>query len=263
MADSSTRTADGAISFVEALALPNELEIASALGEEPLAIEPPEFKAATDQTITVGSQLAGFSASVAADIRPHIANAFLLAQLAANKQLADHRGKSKEWYDSYINVLSNIGWTIEGDATTKRELKGSTLHVHKEIIPIITAALGPAAAVASTVVAVLNGLAAMNADAPWITLFSRESQRASANQFQVSYATMEGGAPRITLIGFELDAQHSVTQVLFFKFGTSEATLSHFETKISVDENVFGKVKDALAGRIASFATDFIARVDI
>jgi hypothetical protein len=263
MPDSSTKIAAGAISFVEAVALPNELEIAGALGEEPPAIEPPDFKAATDQTITIGSQLAGFSASVAADIRPHIANAFLLAQLAANKHLADQRGKSKEWYDSYINVLSNIGWAIEGDATARREVKGTALHVHKEIIPIIAAALGPAAAAASTVIGVLNGLAAMNKETPWITLFSRESQRASANQFQVSYATVEGGAPRITLIGFELNAQHSVTQVLFFKFGTSQATLSHFETKISVDEEVFGKVQDALAGRIASFAADFIARVDI
>jgi len=103
----------------------------------------------------------------------------------------------------------------------------------------------------------------MNKDKPWITLFEQESQRASANQFQISYATTDGGNTRISLLGFELDAEHSVTQVLFFKFGSSRAKLRHFETKISVDESLFGEIKGGLRKKVAAYARDFIADVEI
>lgn len=41
----------------------------------------------TGQAVAVGSQIAEFAANVPAALRPHIANSFLLAQLAANSYI--------------------------------------------------------------------------------------------------------------------------------------------------------------------------------
>lgn len=251
-----------ALEFVESVELP-EKSIFESTGEGPIDIVPPGFTEQIEQTVTIGSQLAGFANNVSPELRPHISNSFLLAQLAANRHLKDHGGSSQDWYRQYIHVLSNIGWVIEGDASSVREVEGTTLQVHKQIIPVLTAALGPGAAAATTIINVLNGLAEMESDQPWITLFQRESQRASANQFQFSFASMDGGAPRMTLACFELDASKSITQVLFFKFSESNAKLRHFEVKLSINESVFGRVKDTIAERVGSFLVDFVSDVRI
>ncbi len=252
-----------ALSFVESLELPEIDELEAVETGGPIDIVPPKFREDVGQTITVGSQLAGFAASVSAELRPHISNSFLLAQLAANKFVKDNDGSSRDWYDKYIQVLNNIGWVIEGDAAAIRVVEGTSLQVHQEIIPIITAALGPGAVAASTILNVLNGLASMEKDKPWITLFDRASQRASANQFQVSFASVEGGRPRITLACFELDASNSVVQVLFFKFSDSHAKLKHFEIKASINESVFNQVKDHIAARVIAHTSRFIADIQI
>ena len=46
-------------------------------------LEAPQFESGKAQTVAVGSQIAEFAADVPDEMRPHIANCFLLAQLAA------------------------------------------------------------------------------------------------------------------------------------------------------------------------------------
>ena len=147
---------------------------------------------------------------------------------------------------------------------TVREVSGSSLEIHKEIIPVVTLALGPAVAATTVVLAVLNGLADMDKDQPWITLFDRESQRASANQFQISYATVdENGKPRISLVCFELDASRALTQVLFFKFSTSNAHLRHFGAELGINPSVFERAKGVVEERIAQYVDSYIADIRI
>ena len=249
-----------AISFVESIELPDQLE---SINEGPTDIVPPNFTRKLEQTVTIGSQLAGFAAGISSELRPQVSNAFLLAQLAANRHIKDHHGSSRDWYRKYIEVMSNIGWVVEGDADSFQEVTGTTLQVHKQIIPILTAALGPNIAAATTIINILNGLKEMSTDQPWITLFQQESQRASANQFQISFASNDGGVPRITLACFELDASNSITQVLFFKFQNSHAKLRHFDVKLSINEQAFGHVSEIISQRVNSYLASYISAVEI
>ncbi|MEM9205683.1 MAG: hypothetical protein AAGA88_05080 [Pseudomonadota bacterium] len=253
------------LDFIEGIDidLPPGLEAVGGVENDPISIIPPNFFAGTEKTIVVGSQLAAFAASVDEAMRPHISNMFLLAQLAADKHIENTGGNSRSWYDFYVKTLKGMGWLVEGDANAVREVEGATLQVHQEIIPVITAALGPMAAAASTITTVLNGLANINKDAPWITLFHRKSQRAKANQFQISYATAEGGHPALTLVGFELEAETEVTQVLFFKFGASSASLKHFEVKISMAAATVDLIKDAIARKLGLLITQNIEDIEI
>jgi len=133
-----------------------------------------------DLAVTVGSQIASFSAAVEPDLREKISNGFLFAQQAANKRLEDApEASSFVWYSMYVHVLNQIGWTTEADGTLENEIKGTSAQVQNEIISIINAALGPAIASSSMLVKVLEGLSNMDKNSPWITLFNRESQRAT------------------------------------------------------------------------------------
>lgn len=253
--------------FLETIQVPKPyFPMHATRGESGAAVDDtilPTFDEGVDQAIVIGSQIAEFSQRVPAALRPLISNTFLLAQLASNKAI-EGGGGTTEWYRRYIDVLSNIGWRLGPTEEGERVVFGSTLEVHKAIIPVIIAALGPAAATALIVKSVLEGLAAMDRNAPWITLFNRESQRANANQFQVSYADVsEGGVPEIKLACFKFDARLSITQVLFFKFSDTEATLSHSSASLSLDEAALAAGKAKIEELVADHVNGYLARIEI
>jgi hypothetical protein len=262
----SAQNAREARSFLETVELPIAPKImrgGASAGAVPPAAQP-RYVADQRQAVAIGSQIAEFAASVPQDLRPQIANSFLMAQLAANKYLEVVKGGTKEWYERFSFVLANTGWVVENQSESLREVSGDTAQVHKEIIPIVAAILGPAAAAASIVIVALNGLANMAKDSPWITLFHRESQRAKSNQFQIGYVDAPAGkGARISLACFDLDASQSVTQVLFFKVSSASASLRHFASNLSLNEEVFATVQDLVQQRIHDQVARYIARLEI
>lgn len=259
----SINDASAARSFVQALALPDIPRFTEAESAG-LDAAGPVYQANKDQAVVVGSQIAEFAAAVPRDLRPAISNSFLLAQLAANKQTGQAQTGSKAWYEKYNEVLANVGWVVESDGSSMKEVKVDGLELHKEILPVIATVLGPAVAAATVVTAALSGLANMNKDSPWITLFNRQSQRATANQFQISYADAPGGAaPRIKIACFELVASRTVTQVLFFKFSDSRATLNYSATELSLNQAIFDQQKSVVEQRLASYVSSYVAALDI
>ena len=257
----STNDPKRALDFVSNVDLPDEPNFAIERDGEAPPLPTYDNK---DQAVTVGSQVAEFSARVPAALRPAISNSFLLAQLAANKELSKKGGNTLSWYAKYNEVLANVGWVIEGTASNFKEISGTKLHVHEEILPVLAAVLGPAAAAASIIATTLKGLQSMNKGSPWITLFDRESQRAHANQFQLAYVDAPNSkAPVMKLASFELDAKSSVVQVLFFKFGSQSATLRHNSSTLSVNSGVFDSVQTAVQQKVASFVTGYITALDI
>lgn len=214
--------------------------------------------------LAVGSQVTEFGVGVDPAQRKDIVNSFLVAQLAANSFTTGVGGGPDEWYDRFFYVLANSGWNVDRSAQSTRDSSAALEEVHRMVVPILTAALGNAVAAASAVVAVLKGLAASAAQRPWIALFHRESQRASANLFQVGYVGGAAGAPpSATLSNFELTAQQSVTQVLFFRFSSTQATLKYTIAKLTMNTPVFETVKPFVDQRIREHLDGFVAAVDV
>ena len=222
----------------------------------------PDF-AAPQLAVTIGSQIASFGDDLSAGQKKSISNGFLFAQQVADKRMQDTPGAtSADWYASYVDVLSRIGWNREDQAASLQQVSGTLGDVHKELLPIIKAALGPAAT-ASALVSVLEGLQNMSEGSSWITLFNRTSQRASATQFQMSHTQVENGVPRINLVAFELTAEQTVTQALFFRLSTNDAALRKFETKMAIDEDIFDSVSPIIAERLKERAKDFILNIPL
>jgi hypothetical protein len=224
--------------------------------------EPGEDEA--NQAVIVGSQIAEFAAGVPVALRPHISNSFLLAQLAARKVVAKSGGGPGDWFDAYLAVLTSIGWVQEGIATASHKVSGDTLQAQKEVIAVIAAALGPAAASASIVLAALKGLKEISKSSPWLTFFDRQSQTRTVQQFQMAYARADAARmPQISLACFELSATAAVTQVLFFRFSSANAELRHRECQFSLNETFFNALKSDIEKKIAEYLPSLVHTIEI
>jgi hypothetical protein len=252
-----------ASNYCDNVSLPAAPDIFVTRGSSP-SLPQPEFSAGGAQAIAVGSQIAEFSPDISSELRAAISNSFLLAQLAANRHMEDSPGQKNAWYERYLEVLANVGWIVETEQESRRQIDGDSAEVHQAIIPVLTSILGTAAAATTVIAKILEGLSQMDQDAPWITLFDRSSQRASANQFQLSRAVIDlDGRPRISVGCFELDASRSITQVLFFKVSSSGATLNHFGARLSINEAVFNSVSDVVENRVQDYVSSYVADIPI
>ena len=215
------------------------------------------------EAVAVGAQLAEFTDAVPAEVRGAIADSILLAQLAANKAAGDSQDVFR-WYDKYVEVLQNLGWQIRDVDFQTQTVSDQNAGMHKAIVPVIMAMLGPQAAAASIVLAVLDGLEEMDRSTPWITLFDRASQHARGAKFQVSYVDADAhGHPEITLLSVGIRANRTITQVLFFKFSAQDAELKKAAGKMAVSMQRLNSARDAIAERVQPFIADFVKNVEI
>lgn len=226
----------------------------------------PAFEAADEAVVArpvgdlmaVGAQLAEFTGAVDEAARLMVSDAMLLAQLAADKGAAPDE-EVFAWYDRFVSILRSIGFSIADKEESEQEIADDNLSLHEAAIPVIAAALGPAVAAASLVVKALEGLKAMNADQPWITLFERNSRHVHGAKFQVSHVEADAaGNPQITLLCFALSAKRTITQVLFFKFSDEEAQVRQSRHLLTCNrkslpaEAIAGRVKPFLAANVAA-----------
>jgi hypothetical protein len=215
------------------------------------------------QAVAVGSELTEFTERVPVDLRDAIADSILLAQLAANKTDATEPDVFR-WYDKYVEVLKHIGWGIRDVEFQAQFVSDIDVELHKAIIPVMMSMLGPQAAAASLVLAVLRGLAQMDRRTPWITLFDQLSEHAHGAKFQVSHVDAdEHGQPAISLICFGIKSERTITQVLFFKRSAQTAELKKAGSNLVVSRTRLESARDAIAQRVAPFIADYVAKIDI
>lgn len=243
--------------YVESLELPPMLERTRGG-----TASPPAFTEAP-QVVEVGAQLAEFTDKVPSELRPLIANTMLLAQLAANKASSDTPNVF-DWYGKYRSVLENVGWTVQGSEEEKREVTQKNAGLHKALIPVIASMLGPQVAALSLIVRLLQGLQEMDAQSPWITLFDRASQHARGAKFQISYVDADsGGSPTISLLCFAIEAERTVTQVLFFKFSSEKADLHQSTARLLVTRDRLQTDQQLIENKVGAFIAEFVNNIEI
>ena len=213
--------------------------------------------------VVIGAQMAEFSAEVPANLRPAISQGLLLGQLAADKAVGT-TGNVQLWYETFGLVMRKIGWLMTDLDFQEQTSTDSGAELHKAIIPVIMAMLGPQAAVASIIMAVLKGMEDMQKDTPWLTLFQRKSQSFHGAKFQMSYvdAGPSGGAT-LKAVYFGIDAQQAVTQVLFFKVATQATTLRNASTKMSLGASEIEQLAGPLRDKVLPFIAENIRDIEV
>jgi hypothetical protein len=252
---SSTKLED-ALNYVDAADLPEPRPGRRGGHESTTVLD--SLKTTREQAAIVGSEVVSFAEGVPGAFRQDLVNSTLLAQLVATKKVPD-KTQIFEWYDAYFDVLANIGWPVQKRDFAVYVESGQNFEAHKAILAVLTTVLGPGATALAMITGTLEALQSMDADSPWITLFSKESMAADAASFQIC-AVEKGpdGEPFVTLAGFGLNAKTKMTQVLFFKSRASDVTLRHCSSNITIDAAVADAVRKPLRDKLAAHAVDFV-----
>jgi hypothetical protein len=247
-------TAGQARQYVKKLALPSlpkggykEIEAAKF-----------DYNAVKNQAMVVGSDIVSFVKGVTPEWREDIANSALLAQLAAKKAVSS-ASNIEDWYNAYFDVLVNIGWVLQDRGFTKYSEESQNFQAHEAILQIATSLLAPNPAALAVVKATLDALKSMSANSPWMTIFNRESQSANTARFQVTLVE-QGSADQllVSLMAFGLEAKDTLTQVLFFKYQTSEVTLKHYSGKVTINPGVLSSVREQIKDKIVKYADAYV-----
>lgn len=252
----STPQPDGARDFVQSAELPEPRARRGAGAPSDTVTN--ALQTTKQQSAVVGSGIAAFAEGVSAQFRQDLVNSTLLAQLVASKKVPD-RDQLFDWYDAYFDALANIGWSVQGRDFAMYAESGQNADVNKAIIAILGTVLGPGSTALAMVTGTLEALQSMDADSPWITLFARESQTARQAHFQVTAVSKgEGGEPFVTLAAFGLEARNDMTQVLVFRWRTSQATLRHCSGQVSINPAIAEAVRQPLQQKLAAHVVDYV-----
>lgn len=241
--------------------------VARALPDAPLlgAAEPPDlgFDKAKEQAVLVGSAVLSFDVGVESSFREAISDSALLAQLVANKT-TDAGTDPIAWFDAYFAVLGNIGWAIQARDTATYDIKTDGMEVHEAILDVITAFIGPVPGAAALVKLALESLKKMDANSPLITLFEKESQHATIGRFQFTTVRQdEHGGLLAEAMAFALNAERTITQILFFKLSKSKQTLRRSLGTISLNREALVKLQPLIRQKVQAHMIDFVQSIKL
>ncbi len=76
--------------------------------------------------MVVGSDIVSFVAGTAPALREGIVNCSLLAQLAANRKVAE-RDDLRAWYEVYFDTLNRLGWVTRERGCSEHRETGDNL----------------------------------------------------------------------------------------------------------------------------------------
>jgi hypothetical protein len=219
------------------------------------------FDKAKAQAQLIGSAVYSFIQGVTPEVRLAISDSALLAQLVANQKCSAD-ASPLTWFAEYSEVLQNVGWTLQEGGWDDYSARGNAVDVHEKILEVMTVALGPAPAALAIVTATINALRGMKSDSPWLTLFSREAQRAKIARFQVGLVEKEEGADvMVSLLACLIEAHHNVTQVLFFKFKEDGARFKARSAKVSINRSALTELGPTINAKVRAYQKDYISSV--
>jgi hypothetical protein len=219
------------------------------------------FDQAKTQAQVVGSGVFSFAQGVDAMVRESISDSALLAQLVANKHV-EFEKQPREWFKAYADVLENVGWTLQEGSWTTYPASGTGVEVNEKLIEVMTAVLAPAAGALSIIKSTMDALKAMDPGSSWITIFTRESQRAKIARFQVGLVDKDpAGDVFVSLVACVVEASNTITQVLFFKFKASEATFSAYTSKVSINRAALTDLGPTIRTKIRAYQTDYLSSI--
>jgi hypothetical protein len=222
---------------------------------------PVKLKETEAQTLVVGSGLIVAAENVPVQTREDLINCTLFAQLAATAAVGDQT-KISEWYNAYFKTLTAIGWAQSDVQFEEYEFKSQNAEAHKAIIKVLEVLLGPGAAALVIVKTAMEALQSMNENSPWITLFDRTSKTGKSARFQV--ATAEVGTDDLlqaALVGFDLRATSTLTQVLFFKFSKGSTKLKYAAGKATIYEAALKDQRATITARLAAYRAAYVGDV--
>lgn len=204
------------------------------------------------RAVVTGPALVDFSNATDPVIRSGVALALLFAS-----RVAGPATDADDWLGRYTDSLDRLGFARAGQAMVDTSFDKAGIAVHQAIIPFLTIALG-GATLGPVILAGLQNLAEADADAPWITLYDRQSRRFDAQELHFATVSSTATQTHIRYAIARLSARVSSTGILFAKLGHAEAQFQSAAMTMAADNALLAKIEPALRARLAEQSQDYI-----
>ncbi|RYF64822.1 MAG: hypothetical protein EOO39_25970 [Cytophagaceae bacterium] len=142
----------------------------------------PNMAEGVEQSFMNAKSLVSFVSDINGQRRSDVLNSVLLAQLAANKKFPNE-SQLVDWYKTFVSVLTNLGWAIQGAEFTSFEAKGTVFDAENAIISILSSAFGGSfMTVVTKTLEAIKGLSDSNGK---LTVFEKNTHSYAKGAFQI------------------------------------------------------------------------------
>lgn len=219
------------------------------------------FNKAKEQAQVVGSGVFSFAKGVDEEVRKAISDSALLAQLVADKR-ANSEEDPLAWFKIYCDVLKNTGWVLQEKTFDDYTSTGNAAEVHDKIMEVMTAALAPSPATLLILAATMKALKGMDANSSWMRIWSREAQKAQIGRFQIGLAeTDPHGEVFVSMLACLMEAQQTITQILFFKWRDAQATFKARASKVSINRGSIRDLNSQIVAKTRAYQNSFLSSI--
>lgn len=253
------------LSLVRAMRLPTDDDLGPLLDKLKRAPDaskrlPGSVAAGESAEVNAGS-LTSFTEKLSGQNRSDVKNSTLFAQLAANKAY-DRYKQPMDWYRKYVDVLGLIGWNQPAFNFDDYHSKGSTVQLDQAVLGIL-AAIATAQEVA-IVKATMDGLKALGDESKQMLIWDANSNNGDAGNFQIFPAdTTPNGDVVMILDGMQFNASSSHTRFLWWTWDTTSIQIKRAASKFVLNEDVYGKVRQAIIDKLGDRAVQLVAEIPI
>jgi hypothetical protein len=229
---------------------------ASAVALERSRRRAPSNAKASEAKVDVGSVMS-FVGGVGPQARDDVLYSVQLAQLGASGA-ADRFTQPQAWYLKYVEILGNLGWASEQFAFTLHEQGEGEFRMDKAALAIITAiATQNQLAVLQQSITALSKLAEKDNT---ISLFEFHSSLEASGNFQLGTVQVgENGALSMAMGAFHFRAVDERRRFLFFKWGSREVNFWTAAQRMTLNQGLYARNRQAIIDKLAEEAGQFIA----
>jgi len=165
------------------------------------------------------------------------------------------------WYKAYIEILTKVGWTMEGGEVQQFSAKANVVELQEVIIDILKAAFG--ADFLQIVTRALDGIKSLADSNGKIEAFEKTTHSESNGSFQIGVATQEGDAVSMNLGTFLITSTSRISHILFIKFTKDETDLQYASGKLTLDQKIYENVRSLVQNKLSGRAVEFVTEIPV
>ncbi len=208
-----------------------------------------------------GGSLSSFTENLSGQSKSDVKNSTLLAQLAAD-YVYDKFSQPMDWYKKYANILGTIGWNIPAFGFDKYTAGGTTVQMDEAVLGILAAiATGNELAI---VKATMDGLKGLSDDSKQMLIWDSKSNSGNNGNFQIFPVDQLPNNDVVMLIdAMQFNADSSHYRFLWWSWESNSITIMRSAQKFVLNEDVYGKVRQAVIDKLGDRAEQMVADIPI
>ena len=183
------------------------------------------------------------------------------AQRAASAK--ENRYQSvRSWYQSYADVLEQLGWVTEQFAFAHYEEDRGEVHMDAAAIKVI-ASLATAGQL-TVLEGALKALKGLSEGSDEITLLEMNSSNEFGGNFQIGAAQQaENGAVSLVVGAFYFKTVNQQKRFLFFRWGKKNINFWTSAQKMTLNSEYFGQIRQAVKDKLGAGREDLIRGIEL